>query len=183
MYLLADISYSSACVASILRTIYSWKVYKKEDSSRNLGILGMWAHAEIAIGIIVSCMPVLPKFFQHFAPIIRHSLSYVSKAGSKVKPRSLFSGSTAREKQSSKGSDTFASRSTVRGDRDSWINHISLKTLTTGDYITLDDYDIPPQVPPKAHQVDKAVEPQKTGRQTLGVATLRDDLEMGHGNG
>ena len=27
-----------------------------------------WAYAEISIGTIVSCLPVLPKFFRHFGP-------------------------------------------------------------------------------------------------------------------
>ena len=38
-------------------------------------LVGIWAWAEMAVGIIVSCLPIMPKFFQHFSPKVRRLLS------------------------------------------------------------------------------------------------------------
>ena len=32
--------------------------------------MGLWTYAELATGVIVSCLPVIPKFFQHVGPRI-----------------------------------------------------------------------------------------------------------------
>lgn len=38
-------------------------------------LVGIWAWAEMAVGIIVSCLPIMPKFFQHFSPKVWRLLS------------------------------------------------------------------------------------------------------------
>ena len=68
-------SISSACIASILRTFYSWRVAQSPDISYNVMLVGIWAWAEMAVGIIVSCLPIMPKFFQHFSPKVWRFLS------------------------------------------------------------------------------------------------------------
>lgn len=55
-----------ACVTSILRSYYSWRTAKSEDSSWELLPMGLWIWAELSIGIIVGCLPTMPKFFQNF---------------------------------------------------------------------------------------------------------------------
>ncbi len=32
--------------------------------------MGFWSYAELATGVIISCLPVIPKFFQHVGPRI-----------------------------------------------------------------------------------------------------------------
>ncbi len=32
--------------------------------------MGLWTYAELATGVVVSCLPVIPKFFQHIGPRI-----------------------------------------------------------------------------------------------------------------
>lgn len=60
-----------ACIASILRLLYSSELIQVPSNNPayqiDLDRLGLWAFAEIAIGIIVGCLPVLPKFSKHFA--------------------------------------------------------------------------------------------------------------------
>jgi hypothetical protein len=43
--------------------------------------MGLWTWAEITTGIIVSCLPVIPKFLQHFGPKFYQTL--FSSFGSK----------------------------------------------------------------------------------------------------
>ena len=42
--------------------------------------MGMWTGAELATGVIVSCLPVIPKFFQHMWPKVSRTLSVMSKS-------------------------------------------------------------------------------------------------------
>ena len=72
----------SACVTSILRTYYTWKVVKGSDVSYNIIVMGLWTLAEIATGIIVSCLPVLPRFFRHAGPKVLQAFSVPTKSSS-----------------------------------------------------------------------------------------------------
>ncbi|KAF7513246.1 hypothetical protein GJ744_010642 [Endocarpon pusillum] len=62
-----------ACVTSILRTYYTWKIVKSPEVSYNFAIMGYWTIAEITTGIVVSCLPVMPKFFHHYTSKFYHS--------------------------------------------------------------------------------------------------------------
>ncbi|KAL8800151.1 MAG: hypothetical protein Q9200_007339, partial [Gallowayella weberi] len=55
------------------------------DFSYNITIMGIWTWAEITAGILVSCLPVMPRFFQHIGPKVYASF----KSNSII--RSLFS--------------------------------------------------------------------------------------------
>ena len=65
----------SACVASILRTYYTWRLVNSSDMSYWLIPMGLWGDAELSTGVFISCLPVLPKFFQQIAPKIWKTLS------------------------------------------------------------------------------------------------------------
>ena len=56
----------SACVVSIIRTYYTFKLVNSGDVTHNVVLLGFWSHAEITIGIMISCFPVLPRLIQVF---------------------------------------------------------------------------------------------------------------------
>ena len=72
----------SACITSILRTYYTWKVDSQPDVSYSIVGLGLWTLAEVATGVIVSCLPVLPKFFQDIGPKIYRAFSITIKPSS-----------------------------------------------------------------------------------------------------
>ena len=40
--------------------------------------MGLWTDAELASGFIISCLPVIPKFFQHIWPKVSRTLSVMS---------------------------------------------------------------------------------------------------------
>ena len=65
----------SVCITSIVRTYYSFQVPKSTDKIYNLELMGLWGWAELATGIIVSCLPVMPRFIQHVGPKIYRTLS------------------------------------------------------------------------------------------------------------
>ena len=75
---------NSACVTSILRTYYTWKVDSQPDVSYNIVKMGLWTLAEVAIGVIVSCLPVLPKFFRDIVPKIYQAFSIGTKPPSNL---------------------------------------------------------------------------------------------------
>ncbi|MCJ1350127.1 MAG: hypothetical protein MMC33_000108 [Icmadophila ericetorum] len=67
------------CIASIIRLLYTIKFVTAKDSTYTIFFVAVWAVVEIAIGIIVGCLPVLPRFFQH----LTHShTSFDSSRGS-----------------------------------------------------------------------------------------------------
>ena len=63
----------------MVRTYYSFQVPKSSDKTYNLELMGLWGWAELATGIIVGCLPVMPKFIQHVGPRFFTSLSLRSK--------------------------------------------------------------------------------------------------------
>ena len=67
-------------MTSVVRTYYSYQVPKSFDKSYNLELMGLWGWAELAIGIIVGCLPVAPKFFRHVGPKVLNTFAFVSKS-------------------------------------------------------------------------------------------------------
>ena len=45
-----------------------------------MSLMGLWGWAELAIGILVGCLPVAPRFFQHIGPRIFDVFAFVSKS-------------------------------------------------------------------------------------------------------
>ena len=173
-----------ACLTSILRVHYAGYIASEHDKSYNIARMGFWTFAEIAIGTVVSCSPVLPKFFQHFGPKVHEALSSRSRIsdspktsdlrhprsrslllrnglGPKIIPRpdvSIESGTTL----------SYAERDTSR----SW-------TAMEEENPTLRDHDGTLPI--------WGIEKYQGTRATSNTATLRDDLEAGldgipHGN-
>lgn len=61
-----------------MRTYYTWELALSPDVTYNLALMGLWTYAEIAIGIIISCTPIFPRFYQEFGPKIYAVLSFGS---------------------------------------------------------------------------------------------------------
>ena len=68
-------------MTSIVRTYYSFQPPKSSDRTYNLSLMGLWGWAELAIGIIVGCLPVMPKFVQHVGTRFFKTSSPRSRAG------------------------------------------------------------------------------------------------------
>jgi len=59
-----------ACISSTARLIYSIRIVTTKDVTFNIVAVAAWAMAEIAIGILCSCLPVTPKFVRTVGPRI-----------------------------------------------------------------------------------------------------------------
>ena len=68
-------------MTSIVRTYYSYQVPKSSDRTYKLELMGLWGWAELTIGIIVGCLPVLPKFIHHIGTTVSKTFSFTSKDG------------------------------------------------------------------------------------------------------
>lgn len=67
----------SACLTSIIRTYYIWRIAESPDQSYFFAPFGQWSGVELSAGIIVGCFPVFPKFFQHVGPKTYKMLSRI----------------------------------------------------------------------------------------------------------
>ena len=71
-----------ACIISVIRTYYIWTVLNRLDVSNDLIGLSLLSYAEVAIGVIVSCAPTLPRFFQHVRPKVLRIFSQSTRVSS-----------------------------------------------------------------------------------------------------
>lgn len=76
-----------ACIASVFRTYYSFRVAQDPDVTFNMIVMTLGASAEISIGIVVSCLPVLPRFSQHLGPKLSRAFSVRSTARADISHR------------------------------------------------------------------------------------------------
>lgn len=159
-----------AGVTSIMRTYYTWRVVQSPDITYNLCIMGMWSYAEISIGIIVSCLPVLPKFFNNFGPTIYGSLPLKTWPVILLRRRMRSTGATDKAGTSSGFRRPFTKCNGDNNTSETWKNSNPSSELK-GAYTKLDKYDTQP--------------PKSAGRQSItatpinGPATRRDNLESG----
>lgn len=81
---------SRACVASILRTYYTFRIAQGPDVTFNIVVMGLGGTAELNIGVVVSCLPVLPRFVRHFGPKFTRSFSFHSASTLDANRRARF---------------------------------------------------------------------------------------------
>ena len=167
----------SACITSVLRTYYTWKIVQSPDISYNMVPMGMWTYAELSTGIVISCLPVIPKFFQHVGPQLSRALTFRHY---KVTKESNNSGSSASENSSDpvRGErlklpsfkHTFASVVSSNMDGDGDHELCSQPSLPKKEYVMLHEETA---VPRGSSPGDLVLMPQAK------VASMRDDLEKG----
>lgn len=131
LHALTDTLFTSACVISIVRSYLTFKIVKSHDVSYNLIMMGFWTYAEIAIGIIISCLPVLPRLFQTFGPRIYSAFSFRSKT----------SGVTQSETQASKFVHTPVKRMGGKNGPGGFVDLYELRTEVSGEYSPLHEHE------------------------------------------
>ena len=67
---------------SIVRTYYTWQLAVSPDRSYLLAAHGLCSDAELSVGVLIGCFPIMPKFFQHIGPKLSEALSFRSKTTS-----------------------------------------------------------------------------------------------------
>ncbi|KAL8803404.1 MAG: hypothetical protein Q9182_003202 [Xanthomendoza sp. 2 TL-2023] len=55
-------------IALVFATGFLFRMIQGPDWTYNLTLIGMGLLTELSIGVLVSCLPVLPRFFQHIGP-------------------------------------------------------------------------------------------------------------------
>ena len=164
--LLLIITKISACVTSILRTYYTWQTVESADTSWELIPMGLWTWAEISTGIIVSCLPTMPKFFQHIRPKIFRSTSEGGPG--------LYSSAAIRTPKVNvlaRFTNSFAMCGVGPSASGSWNGSHRPRTQVHGDYLVLDRLNTS-----STRVKSSYIESQCPG---LSIATVRDDLECG----
>lgn len=165
----------SACITSILRTYYTWKIVQSPDISYNMVPMGMWTYAELSTGIVISCLPVIPKFFQHIGPKVSSALTFRSRPtkDSGVGSESAASSDKVRAEKLKLPSfkHTFASV-VSRTEKEDDHELYSEQTLSKGEYAMLHDGPAAPR---------RFVTSEIIQMPAAKVATTRDDLERGYG--
>lgn len=165
----------SACITSILRTYYTWKIAQSPDLSYNIVPMGMWSCAELATGIVISCLPVIPKFFQHVGPKVSKALTLRSKSTGDSGNRSTPAAPSVQvraEKLKLPGFSTFTSLlSNTEKDTDHEMS--DQETLPQEEYIQLHGEMTIPRCDSTKELIQMAA--------PVKLATTRDDLEKGHG--
>ena len=128
--------------------------------------MGYWTWTELSVGIVVGCLPTMPKFFQHIGPKIRHRVL-----------------GTAPENASSAEVDTpeghglasfqrpFAKYGVGLSVSDSRDESYSTCKQPRSEYVVLDEVDASPRKGSSASE--------ETGYQGKAIATVREDLEYG----
>ena len=153
---------NSACVTSILRSYYTWRVVETHDTSWELLLMGLWTWAELSTGIIVGCLPALPRFFQHIGPKL-----YQSRNGSGRE--SSAATDTPNEIVLAKVKRPFAKYGAGPSVFHSWNDPYSTNAQLHDQYLSLDGNDI---------SLSQAFS-GSAGCSGQGIATARNDLEYG----
>ena len=160
----------SACVTSIFRTYYSFQVSKSSDKTYNLELMGLWSWAELTIGIIVGCLPVMAKFFQHASARVSKILSFRYK--NEISPAQDVK---TRDETPKANGFTKIQRPFTRHVRSSMSESssdpYSPQARLRGDYLTPDNFV---SSLPNATTADEPNQPSG-----VIIATRREDLEYG----
>ena len=138
---ITNISILRACITSIIRTYYTWKVVKSSDFSYNIIVMGIWTYAELTIGIIVSCLPVLPRFFNHIGPKIYEILVFGSWSKILLRHRLRSTDNSDETNPTSRIRQPFPERSGEASTPETWKNYRHSKSELRAEYITLDEYE------------------------------------------
>ena len=153
-----------ACLTSIMRTYYTWQFVDSSDKSHEFGRFGLWSAAELAVGIITGCLPVMPKFIQHIGSKFHTMFSTQSMPASNSghDPRSRpFNFTTFTSIKS-----PFINRSTGLSTSDADTHPYA---QPHGEYCMLDEFGA------SQHQKGCNLIPTPGG----GATTKQDDLEYG----
>ena len=156
-----------ACVTSILRTYYAWQIVKSPDVTYNMLFMGLWAYAEISIGIIVSCLPVFPKFLKHINLKV-FSVGSLSETG--LRHKLPFIGNTDKTNASPGSGRPYGKPNGASNVPKMWNQSYQPESELKGAYITIND---------DMQQTKSAATNGLTPTLAAGSATKREEIENG----
>ena len=160
-------------MTSIVRTVYTFRVLDSPDVSYNTIIMGLWTWVEITIGILVSCMPTMPKFLHYLNITLRSTFSSIGSWVSTPRPISASTNSETITGISARFRKFFGRQIGSRGFSKASSDSQSSPGNSKGRYLTLgmmSQFSVPPFEDCVNH-----------GHQSMGQgpATKRQDIEAG----
>ena len=158
----------SACIISILRIYYGVLVLKSRDISYNLSKLAFLTYAESAIGAIVSCAPVSPRFIRHLHSKLHRTSSPSELFGIPLhRARPLPIHELPQTPTQAKTSPFLAH--TEPGLSETWSESLPPLVKARGHYFTMLDRNMV-----RSTRHTKNCQPSEFG---AGEPTRRDDFE------
>ena len=157
-------------MTSIVRTYYSFQVPKSSDRTYKLELMGLWGWAELTIGIIVGCLPVLPKFIHHIGATVSRTFSSTSEDGVSAAHGLINRNQPPKANAFTKIQRSFANHigSSIS---ESSIDTYSPQALLHGEYLTSNKYD--------SLSLSAITTHEPTHPPSVVIATRRDDLAYG----
>lgn len=142
--------------------------------------IGMWTYAEHSIGICVSCLPVIPKFFQHIGPKLSSALTT-------LKPRFTTKNSANKGLASSAKSPSVQTAEREKLKLPSFkitFTSVLSSVLKEHDHELYDKQSLPNSEYALLHEESAGPSCDDTWRDwgqmpPVNLATMRDDLEKG----
>lgn len=154
---------------SIMRTYFIWQLAESRDKSYMLAAFGLWSDAELSVGLLIGCCPVMPRFFQHVRPKLSEAFSLSPKSVSNLshhpKGRSKTPTMNARAKIKSPLAKYKFGSVIAESITDPY-------TQLHAEYYTLSESEA------SQRQAISAFAPAQVP--DAGIATRRGDLEYGH---
>ena len=132
--------------------------------------MGLWGWAELTIGIIVGCLPVMPKLFQHIGAKTSGPLSFKSKHGVSAAHGLIDRNEPPKSNNFTEIQRPFADH-VGSSISESSTDTYSPQARLHGEYLTSDKYD---SLSLSAITTHKPTHPP-----SVVIATKRDDLEYG----
>lgn len=153
---------------SIMRTYFIWQLAESRDKSYKLAAFGLWSDAELSVGLLIGCCPVMPRFFQHVRPKLSEAFSISPKSVSNMSHHPTGRSKTPTTNARAKIKNPFAKYRfgsvIAESDDDPY-------TQLHAEYYTLSESG------PSQRQAISAFAPTEVIN--AGAATRRGDLEYG----
>lgn len=124
-----------------MRVYTTWTLVQSSDVSYNAVVMGLWTIAGIYMGIIVSCLPVLPRFFRVFGPRVYKNFPFISKMGSRIESEPGRMGLTNERVVSSKFKQHSGKQSAGVSISEEWGIPYSQRIGNEGKYHSLGELD------------------------------------------
>ena len=142
----------------------------------------MWTYAELSIGICISCLPVIPKFFQSIGPRLSSALTT-------LKPKFTTKDSAKNGLASSAKSPSVQTAEREKLKLPSFKNtftSVFASVLKEDDHELYDQQSLPRNEYALLHRESAVPKYNDTTRESgrmppVNLATMRDDLEKGRG--
>ena len=157
-------------MTSIARTYYSYQVPKSTDRTYKLELMGLWGWAELTIGIIVGCLPVLPKFIHHIGATVSRTFSFTSKDGVSAARGLMSRNEPPKANAFIRVQRPFADH-VGSSTSDSSTDTYGPQAQLHGEYLAADKYD--------SLSLNAISRHEPTHPPSVVIATRRDDLEYG----